>query len=70
MLLGNEVSIWCDARMAGTIIEGIEIISPEEMFQKYSDEMIIIGSRKYHKEIEKQIVTVREDLRGKILSIK
>lgn len=70
MLLGNEVSVWCDARLAGSIIEGIKIISPEEMFQKYSDEMIIIGSRKFRKEIEKTIVTVNENLREKILSIK
>ena len=65
---GKKISIWCDTKMAGTIVDDFEIVSPEEMYQKYNNEIIIVASRKYQKEIIKQIISKKADLKEKILN--
>lgn len=64
--LKKEITMWCDNKQAGKMIEKRMIISPLEMLNNYNDEIIIIGSRKYQKEITDKIIDFNNKLKDSI----
>lgn len=65
-LLGKRVSFWCDKNLKGSTIDGIAIVSIEEMTQNYTNDAIIIASRKYRKDIVEEILAVNIQMKKSI----
>lgn len=53
------VSFWCDSnqQLVGTRVNGLEVISTEELVEKYKDYLVVIGSEKY-------MIYIKERLRS------
>lgn len=63
---------WCcyvdNILSSETMIDGLQVISFEEMKKKYSAPFIVIATRKYYKEIEKQLKDNGFDMKNTISS--
>lgn len=57
---GYSVAYWCDSAgdLWGTYVEGIQVISPDELSDKYRDYLLVIGSKKYETEIRRRLFDV------------
>lgn len=65
-LLGKEPVIWCDSKPDEKMIDGHKIISMRQMLEEYTNEVIIIGSRKYYQEIAEQLLMQKAEFRTAI----
>ena len=56
-LCGYPVMFWCDSnpQLVGKRIDGLEVISTEELVEKYQDCLVIIGSSKYMEHIKERL---------------
>lgn len=56
-LCGYPVSFWCDSNLqiVGSKISGLEVISTEELVEKYRDYLVVIGSFKYMEQIKERL---------------
>lgn len=57
---GYFVKYWCDSarNLWGTCVEGIEVISPNDLGEKYRDCLVVIGSKKYDIEIRRRLFDI------------
>ncbi len=61
-LLGKKQIIWCDKK----VNKKKNIISPEEMYEQYNNQIIIIASRKYWLEIANEIIAFNSNMKRMI----
>lgn len=56
-LCGYPATFWCDSNQAlvGSRINGLEVISTEELVEKYKDYLVVIGSEKYRLYIKERL---------------
>ncbi len=56
-MAGYDILCWCDsdAKLHHQTVDGKNVISPEELSEKYSDCLVIIGSSKYEREIRTRL---------------
>ena len=59
-ICGYSIIYWCDSnrKLLGTYVEGIQVISPEELMPAYQNCLLIIGSKKYESDIRKRCFAV------------
>ncbi len=59
-LCGYSAAYWCAGREKrfGTYVEGLKVLSPEELAKKHPESLVIIGSRKYGPEIRQRLFDV------------
>lgn len=52
-LCGYSVACWCDSakQKVGSDVNGLKVISTEELVEKYNDYLVVIGSTKYKEQI-------------------
>lgn len=57
---GYSIAYWCDSAsdLWGTSVEGIQVISPNELGQNYRDCLLVIGSKKYENQIRRRLFDV------------
>ncbi|MDE7324002.1 MAG: FkbM family methyltransferase [Lachnospiraceae bacterium] len=56
-LCGYLVSFWCDSnqQIVGNKVNGLRVISTEELVEKYADYLVVIGSFKYMNHIKERL---------------
>ncbi len=56
-LCGYSVSFWCNSsqQFVGSRINGLEVISTEELVEKYQDYLVVIASSKYMGDIKERL---------------
>lgn len=59
-LCGYSAAYWCSGHSGriGTEVEGIKVISPEELAAHHRESLVIIGSRKYETELRRRLFDV------------
>lgn len=57
---GYSIKYWCDSarNLWGHIIEGIQVISPNDLGEKYRDCLVVIGSKRYDIEIRRRLFDI------------
>lgn len=56
-LCGYSAAFWCDSnpQLVGRRINDLEVISTEELVEKYQDYLVVIGSSKYMEQIKERL---------------
>lgn len=56
-LCGYPIAFWCDSnpQLVGSSVNGLEVISTEELVEKYQDHLVVIGSCKYREHIKERL---------------
>lgn len=56
-LCGYSVSFWCDSNqhIVGNNVDGLRVVSTEELVEKFTDYLVVIGSVKYMDQIKERL---------------